>query len=268
MRRGQGMKLMSGSLAGLKTVLRQESASAESRAVGQACRMLDIQTTMCALERLEDVAEGLRAGWAMPVGSVQFLREAMRVAGLKEPAGMSYPPALAWMMKRRWRQTVAAEVIAGEFVKPVATKAFTGFVVPGLRDEHALDAHEKEQLEALRGLPESTAVYACERVTWLCEWRIYVHAGLEVGRERYDPDGREDAPLPAELVVGQAIADMVRTYGQEATFALDVGVLSNGETALVEVNDAFAVGLYGRSLTVSQYLEMLWTRWKQIASAG
>lgn len=255
---------------GLKTVLRQESVSTESRAVGQACRMLDIQTTICALERLEgladfdDLAVGLRQGFVLPVGSVEFLREAMRVAGAREPSGMSYPPALAWMMKRRWRQTVAEDVSQGEFVKPVATKAFTGFVLPGAGEESALDAHDREQLAALGALPGSAAVYACERVHWLCEWRIYVLAGKQIGRGRYDADGSDDAPEPAETQVRKAIADMVQAYGPEATFALDVGVLSDGRTALVEVNDAFAVGLYGRSLTARQYLELLWTRWKQI----
>lgn len=226
--------------------------------------MLDIPTGVCALERLEQQGEALKEGSALPVGSVEYLREAMRIAGAKEPAGMSYPQALGWMMKRQWRQTVAAEVREEEFVKPVATKAFTGFVMPRHGEESGLGEHDKEQLEALRALPGDTPVYASERVIWLCEWRIYVEEGSEMGRGRYDPDGHDDAPALDEGEVRRAISDMVDAYGAAATFALDVGVLSDGRTALVEVNDMFALGLYAGSVTAREYLGMLWTRWTQI----
>lgn len=45
-------------------------------------------------------------------------------------------------------------------------------------------------------------------------------------------------------------------------YCLDVGVLSTGETALIEVNDGFSVGMYGMSKEL--YAELLQTRWKEL----
>jgi hypothetical protein len=44
--------------------------------------------------------------------------------------------------------------------------------------------------------------------------------------------------------------------------AVDLGVLTDGRSALVEVNDGFAVGRYG--LEPGAYAEMLLTRWRQL----
>ena len=43
-------------------------------------------------------------------------------------------------------------------------------------------------------------------------------------------------------------------------YCFDVGVLSSGETALVEVNDAFSIGIY--SIPKEVYAELLIARWK------
>ncbi len=51
-----------------------------------------------------------------------------------------------------------------------------------------------------------------------------------------------------------------------AGYALDVGVLSDGETALVEVNDGYAPGYYGRvsPARACAYLELLAARYVQV----
>ena len=45
-------------------------------------------------------------------------------------------------------------------------------------------------------------------------------------------------------------------------YCLDAGVLSTGETALIEVNDAFSVGIYNMPKNV--YAELLITRWNEL----
>ena len=45
-------------------------------------------------------------------------------------------------------------------------------------------------------------------------------------------------------------------------YCLDIGVLGNGETALVEMNDAFSIGMYDGM--ESCYPELLITRWKEL----
>lgn len=246
-------------------VLRQESSSTEARAVGQACRMLDIEGRLCGIEALQEHEQGLRSGTVMPVGSVEYVRAAMHIGAVAEPVGLSYPDCLHWLMKRAWRRCTAREVMGGEFVKPVVTKRFTGFVLPVEGGSSGLDDHDQEQYEAFKRLQGSEPVFACERVQWLCEWRIYVVGGLEMGRARYDPFGEDDAPTPDEREMARALESMRAWLGDQATYSLDVGVLSDGRTALVEGNDAFALGLYGGSLSARQYLQMLWVRWQQIA---
>ncbi len=45
-------------------------------------------------------------------------------------------------------------------------------------------------------------------------------------------------------------------------YCIDVGVLNTGETALIEVNDAFSVGIY--SMSKELYANLLMTRWNEL----
>jgi hypothetical protein len=47
---------------------------------------------------------------------------------------------------------------------------------------------------------------------------------------------------------------------------LDWGELEWGEPALVEVNDAWALGFYKGTLSDKDYIEMLYARWQQLIS--
>ena len=48
------------------------------------------------------------------------------------------------------------------------------------------------------------------------------------------------------------------------SYGIDFGVLASGATALVEVNDGWALGLYGRALSARDYYRLLRTRWDQL----
>lgn len=51
-------------------------------------------------------------------------------------------------------------------------------------------------------------------------------------------------------------------------WALDVGQVATGETALVECNDAWSLGYYrDGNLPAAQYAEMLVQRWRELATA-
>jgi hypothetical protein len=65
--------------------------------------------------------------------------------------------------------------------------------------------------------------------------------------------------LPDENVVQEMADDFVNS---PRGYCLDVGVLSTGETALIEVNDGFSVGKYGMSDDL--YSELLITRWNEL----
>lgn len=199
----------------------------------------------------------------MPVGSVEFIRKVMGLRGIPEPASLSYPESLLPYLRRSVTRQRLGDLKpeAPVFVKPVEVKRFTGFVLrPGHAVEH-YDEHDQEQLSAAYALGDDFEVYLSEVVEFLSEWRFYVQDRDIIGGARYDAHGADEAPEPDRAVVESA----VRQFSGPAAYAIDFGVLANGKTALVEVNDAWAIGLYGRCLEPRVYLDMLATRWAELA---
>ena len=248
-----------------RAIVRQNTDSIEVRQVSQAAMLLDIPVSRVAVEGLGAHAVALAAG-ALPVGSVEFVREAMRLAGIAEPEPMSYPVELDHLLRRRLDLTTVERVRGTKFVKPVRTKLFTGFVWHSGADGATYSEHDREQLVAVRALAPTTQLWAADPVKFLCEWRYYVCQGKVIGAARYDPDGDDNAPAPDGAVLQEAIQRLSDSTAAPAAYGLDLGVLSTGETALVEVNDAWALGLYGRSLDSKDYLQLLTTRWRQVVA--
>lgn len=244
-----------------RSVILQTTPSAEVRAVRTGCLLLDdIQIYAGPVESLPQHRNALASGDMLPVGTVEFVREAMRVAGLTEPPNPGYPDSLAPWLHRKVRLGCLADLASldqPQFIKPAyTTKLFNGFVYDPARLVASLDEHDTEQLRAIGKLPVTTPIWISEVVEFLSEVRYYVMASSISGQGRYDPDGADTAPLPDRQCVERAIA----AYASPAPFAIDMGVLADGRTALVEVHDAWAIGLYGRALNPKDYYAFL-RRW-------
>jgi len=244
----------------------------------------DVPEQALTLEQLEQpqVLQALRAG-ALPVGSVAFVQRALDLLGLcPSPPVSTYPEALRAHLRRDVvlvRKDQALRQKGPFFVKPDSVKAFTGFVCQdaaqlgmalGVSDELPhLKSYFQEQEAALQALPPDALVWLCEPVRWLREFRCYVHSGEVLGVACYQeaPDLGPSQRLELDWASVQA---MVQTYAPQApvAYALDVGVLENGQTALVEINDGWALGLYDSVLSRERYIEMLQARWHQIWSLG
>lgn len=248
-------------------ILRQDTGTVEGRAVAQAAMLVDVPVVRTSIEGLAEHRDKFAVG-ALPVGSVEFVREAMRVAGFQEPASMTYPVELNELLGRRIDLMPVDRVRGTRFLKPTSTKLFTGFVWRESARDSDYNKHDLEQLQVLRSLPGSTLVWVAEPVRFVCEWRYYVLEGRAIGAARYDPDGADDADAPNPHVLQAAIEAMLKVPGAPAAYAVDLGVLDTGETVLVEVNDAWAIGLYGRSLEPRDYLRLLACRWRQISGAA
>ncbi len=240
------------------TALVQTISSMETSAVRLACLMMDgARAINCAFENLAQHEEGLRDGAVFPVGSVEFVRRAMELAGIAEPANLSYPSGCERFLGRRLWLGRAADVATRQFVKPIATKAFTGFVFdPSVPDEERSE-HDREQLAAFRRLPRDEMVWCSEVVRFVSEWRYYVLDGEIIGQARYDDFEDEDAPSPSPSVVRKCI----RALTLDHPHAVDFGVTDDGRTLLVEANDAWAIGLYQRVMPNETYLRFLKARW-------
>ncbi|MDF2461803.1 MAG: hypothetical protein K0Q43_38 [Ramlibacter sp.] len=271
-------------------VMLQNPASCETRTVRLAATVaperIDVQS--CTAAQLRERATLLRSGLCLPVGSVEYVRLAMQVAGISEPAFSCYPGRLAtYMCERPWRTTLGAALASPKpvFIKPQRVKVFDGFVynptgfdlaasaekwrlvrldVPKAVQEDA--AAYQEHLAGVNKLDPALAVWCAHPCTFASEWRYYLQAGRVLGFARYD-DGPDDAPEPNDLDVTSIMADAP----VDAICSLDVGVSADGGTWLIELNDAWALGYYRGDSTPTPraYLGMLWARWQQlVASSG
>ncbi len=143
--------------------------------------------------------------------------------------------------------------LAPTFVKPRdEQKLFTGFVVA-----------DRSALTRLEALGLSTPIWRSEVVGWRCERRYFVLDGEPIADRPYAGNDRE---RPDIGVVREALAAWRTAGGMPRACAADFGVLDDGRTALVEVNDAFGLGAYG--LDASTYLDLLVARWSELTMRG
>jgi len=191
------------------------------------------------------------------VGTLDFVKAALRQRKLPMPEENCYPEALSHLLHRFvWQSTlyeVIQEVVKGTplFAKPSKrTKRFTGMVV---RDgfDWRLDR-----------IPRNEPVWCSEVCEWKSEWRYYVVCHQIQGKALYHGDGAHGVD---EQVVQEAVALMAARPGTPISYAIDFGVLASGKTALVEVNDGFSIGAYD-GVDPKVYLALLETRWHQLTT--
>jgi hypothetical protein len=198
------------------------------------------------------------AGAGLIVGSVPFLSAALNQRKLTLPEDECYPECLRGYLSRTLRQATvgqaksALEDLRGPvFIKPATrTKRFTGFVLTDPFDTR------------LSGVPAREPIWWSEVVQWQSEWRCYVIDGeiVHVSHCDGEPSAR---PSIAEAT---AWVNEYTLHGAPSAYALDIGMLAGGETALVEVNDGFSLGAY-EGLEAEVYFDLLLSRWRGLTLA-
>lgn len=217
---------------------------------------------MCALADLPSVLAEYPDRPVIPVGGTDFVLATATYLGLEAALRASwpgsYPAALYPFLHRTVETMTRADAIAFAgtrdlFVKPAglpAIKAFTGQIIgPGRTPD-----------EEWARQPEDLLVYGATPVTWQSEYRVYINKGRIMGRTRYDLRDTEDVSLPDNGVVAEMVAAFTDA---PAGYALDVGILDTGETALVEVNDGWALGYY-KGFSPLWYRNLLAARWQEL----
>ena len=166
-----------------------------------------------------------------------------------------YPKCLNKYLHRRiWESSIKdikAElfneyIINPIFIKPKnKLKKFTGFIIKSIDD-----------LNKINNAGDNTKVICSEPVNFISEYRCPVINGEIKDLCYYSGD--------SNIKIDKSIVQkMVKEFlNSPKAYCIDVGVLSNGETALIEVNDAFSIGIYSMSKEV--YAELLITRWNEI----
>lgn len=195
------------------------------------------------------------------VGDTDSVYGALKQLGVPLPVANPYPSSLAPFMHRRaWRSTLGQvldrsleDTGRAVFVKPAdREKRFTGCVVEPGSDE-----------SPFHGVSRRLPVLCAERVSWRSEHRVYV-VRSEV-RAICHYDGDPEVKLDPQTLTS-ALDALDRSQESRAGYAIDFGVLDSGETALVEMNDGFAIGAY--QIAAVDYTDMLIARWEELVTGA
>lgn len=234
-----------------------------------ACSFSAYPVQYCNFENIDKLDPETSKLKFVPVGSVEFTKAYSEHVGIDLPCkDSSLGSAVIGLatsenkdyFKRRIKRGKLGDASADEFVKPVGVKLFTGAV--------------KSQL---RPMSPDTAVWISDYVKFESEYRFYIQDFVNgpevVGWSRYD-DGNFNNPS-----VEHGGFDLVESLAQDLhnnlpanAYSIDIGWRPDlNEFSVVEVNDAWALGLYQPTMdcnsnppTRQQYADMLVSRWAQI----
>jgi len=184
-----------------------------------------------------------------PIGSVEFCLEYMHQIGSMPPMSISYPNEFMPFLKRSVDFTTYRNVPDNYFVKPYEkTKLFNGHI-------------KGNSIESLPKGVDNELVWMSEPVVFLAEWRYYVMNNEILGFSRYDDSDENHEPADVRYV-----SEIIKLFKDApVSYAIDIGLLDNGEYALVEVNDAWALGFYNwGDMTPDNYAKMIEARWEQM----
>jgi hypothetical protein len=190
-------------------------------------------------------------------GHIPVVIGALRQLRVEPPVPNDYPACLRpWLHRRMWTSSVRELVArihggnhAAVFAKPAGKhKRFRGHVYESWDD-----------LRVIGGASDHTDVICCDLIEWKTEYRVYVVRGSIVGIGHYLGDPRVSLDRGE---VERAVATFEASGEAPAGYGIDFGVLSTGQTALVEVNDGYSLGSYG--LDDSLYTDLIVARWCQM----
>jgi hypothetical protein len=211
----------------------------------------------CHLFEVEDLEQRRIAltKRTLVAGAIRTVEKALIQLGVSIPVANHLPRNLASYLGRKiWRSTW------GELRTQFSGQRFAPlFVKPA--DEHkafpAMALYNQDDLESAHRLPNELAVLVAEYVVFASEWRCYVCRGeiLEICHYNGDP-----FTFPDPRTIKKAITDL----GREAIagYGIDFGVLENGRTVLVEMNEGYSLGSYG--LSAMDYAQLLEARWSEL----
>jgi hypothetical protein len=137
------------------------------------------------------------------------------------------------------------------FAKPQQLKRFTGRVFESIDD-----------IGFVSGLSGSAPIWCSEVVVWRSEWRVLVAHDDVIAQRHYTG---EPWTVPDAEVIADCVNLLAGAGDAPAGYAIDMGVLHDGTTALLERNDGFAFGTYG--LDTALYARVLTARWTQLLAA-
>ncbi len=186
------------------------------------------------------------------VGSVEETIKWFEILGIDIPDAIDLFLFQDFVGRRIWvrsTQDFLQDITYPIFIKPSnKIKAFTGTVVINKNDvDWVLEGYEGDLLVQ-------------EVINIMSEYRCYVMDGKIIGLKHYNGD---HLTFPNVDFV-QKTVNFASSNLKQKSFTLDFGVTNEGQTILIEANDAWAIGNYG--LEPELYFKFIKKRWFQIIS--
>jgi len=198
-------------------------------------------------DRLIDVPE--KKGHIM-YGGVSFVHKFIEREGLQVQRLGDVPECLMDFAGRKIELMTLKDALKEKFrfIKPISEyqKEFTGFVYRAPVD-----------LLNIANYDENWLVHVSEYVSFLSEYRVFVHKREVIGAKHYKGSFRV---IPDIEVADKILKNWPSDY--PSSFSIDLGLTTAGDTLLVECNDVMSLGWYGFEETYAA--AMLVDRWEQI----
>lgn len=116
--------------------------------------------------------------------------------------------------------------------------------------------HKKDLLQFGRNLPDDFMLLTSEVVEFQSEFRVFIQNRKIIDCKNYTGNFWL---RPNPHIIQEAIDAYIN---QPAAYTLDWGIDMNGNTILIEINDAFGVAPYG--LDPVKYAKFLEVRWNEM----
>lgn len=184
----------------------------------------------------------------------------------KTPDIPDYPECFSKFLHRKiWKDTINSiasnekKWSAGYFVKPVKEKAFTGKIISSISDLVGCGNHA-----------ENYEVYVSTPIDIKSEWRCFILYDKIIDIRPYSLGVLTGTNTSWKYLYDYRVVEEMMKYFNEwedrpLACSMDIAVIQeDGEykTALVEFNDAYALGNYG--LDPIAYAKLISARWSQI----
>lgn len=185
------------------------------------------------------------------IGSVEATVKFFETVGIETPKYLGYPSSLNDYYRRDIQKVKFGKVNKQfpYFIKPAEeVKKFTGCLIE--------KSSTVDFLKKYDNLSDEDQVYVSDVVDIISEYRCFVHRGILKGIKHYSGDFKI---FPNVKIISNMITDYKEA---NIAYTLDVAILKNGETILVEVNDMWAIGSYG--LDGKTYVSMVVDRFQEI----
>lgn len=164
-----------------------------------------------------------------------------------------YPEALKEFYGRKLKQGKFSDILnnsdnLGKFIKPLAgSKMFNGKIINHMNDLIGIK------------MDGDYPIWISEVVEFMAEWRCFIlnNQVIDVRPYKGDYHYQYDA-----RVIDEAVAAWKNS---PSAYALDIGITSQNQTLIVEVNDGYSLGQYGLSPLLAFKFHK--TRWRELTNS-